>query len=99
MGDEYTEEERERMAKLEIRLENIELVVTRMDLKMDAWQANFVSKELLEEKLKLQNKEIERLQNELERLDNERKSYKSSLPLWAAAFIAAISLLVSLWRM
>lgn|ERR1700730_16270279 len=99
MENEYTETEIERMVKLETRLENIELLITRMDTKMDAWQADYVSKELLEEKLKSQSREIERLENELQRLESEKKSYKSSLPLWAAVFISAISLVVSFWRL
>lgn len=95
MANEYTDQER--MAKFETQLENIQLVVTRMDSKMDAWQANFVSKELLEEKLNTRDREIERLDGEFTRLDTEKASNKGALPLWAAAFISAIALIVSLW--
>lgn len=38
--------EAERMAKFETKLENVVLIVRKMEAKMDAWQANFVSKEL-----------------------------------------------------
>lgn len=95
MANEYTDPER--MAKFETQLENIQLVVTRMDSKMDAWQANFVSKELLEEKLKARDREIDRLDNEFKQLDTEKASHKNTLPLWAATIVAAISLIVSLW--
>lgn len=56
--------ESERMTKLETQLENLVAVVTRMDAKMDAWQANFVSKELLDEKLRARDERITRLENE-----------------------------------
>jgi len=82
--------ESERMTKLETQLENLVAVVTRMDAKMDAWQANFVSKELLDEKLRARDERITRL-------ENEKTSHKNSLPLWAAAIIAAISLIISIW--
>lgn len=89
--------EAERMAKFETQLENVVLIVTKMDAKMDAWQANFVSKELLEEKLKARDKEIDRLNNEFIRLENEKNSNKSTLPLWVGAFFTGINLIILLW--
>lgn len=83
--------EAERMAKFETKLENVVLIVTKMDAKMDAWQANFVSKELLEEKLKARNKEIDRLNNVFIRLENEKNSHKSTLPLWVGAFLRGLN--------
>lgn len=95
MGNEYTEAER--LMNLETRTENIEKLLTRMDKKMDTWQMNFVSKELLDEKLKARDREIDRLDSEFERLDNEKTTHKSALPLWVAAFFAGISLIISMW--
>lgn len=80
----------ERMTKFETQLENLVVVVTRMDAKMDAWQANFVSKELLEEKLKSRDEKIERL-------EQEKNSYKNNLPFWASVVLAAIAILISVW--
>jgi predicted RNase H-like nuclease (RuvC/YqgF family) len=82
--------EAERMTKFETQLENLLVVVSRMDAKMDTWQANFVSKELLEEKLKARDERINRL-------ESEKASHKNVLPLWAAAIVAAISLIISIW--
>jgi hypothetical protein len=80
----------ERMTKFETQLENLVVVVTRMDAKMDAWQANFVSKELLEEKLRSRDEKIERL-------EQEKSSYKNNLPFWVSAALAAIALIISIW--
>jgi hypothetical protein len=88
MANELTEAER--MTKYETQLENLVVVVTRMDAKMDAWQANFVSKELLDEKLRSRDEKIERL-------EQEKTSHKNTLPLWAAAVISAIALIFSVW--
>lgn len=75
----------ERMTKIETQMENVLQIVTKMDAKMDAWQASFVSKELLEEKLKY-------LYERLERLEEEKKSKKTLAPHWVATTLAAISL-------
>lgn len=83
MGNELSDAER--MTKFETQLENLVTVVTRMDAKMDAWQANFVSKELLEEKLKYVNERIERL-------EEDKASRKTLAPHWIATTLAAISL-------
>jgi len=88
MGTEYTDQER--MAKFETQVENLVVVVTRMDAKMDAWQANFVSKELLEEKLKSRDEKILRL-------ENTETTKTSTLPIWIGTFISAIALIVSIW--
>jgi anti-sigma-K factor RskA len=80
----------ERMTKFETQLENLVTVVTRMDAKMDAWQANFVSKELLAVELKARDKEIERL-------EQEKTSYKNNLPFWASVVLAAIAIFISIW--
>lgn len=82
MGNELTGAER--MTRFETQLENLVVVVTRMD----TWQVNFVSKELLDEKLRARDEKIERL-------ENEKTSHKNNLPLWIAA--AVISLIVSIW--
>lgn len=109
MGNEaYTDSER--MTKLETQLENVVLVVTRMDAKMDTWQQNFVSKELMEEKLRARDREIERLnieqqrmekekaqKEDIERLEREKSSYKNNLPFWVAVVISTISLVYSFW--
>lgn len=88
MGNEYTDTER--MTKLETQLENVVMVVTRMDAKMDTWQASFVSKELLEEKLKSRDEK-------LKQLEDSKSSYKNTLPLWVGAGFAALSLIISIW--
>jgi predicted RNase H-like nuclease (RuvC/YqgF family) len=95
MGNEYTEAER--LMNLETRTENIEKLLTRMDKKMDSWQTSFVSKELLDEKLKARDREIERLDKEFIRLDTEKASHKNNLPLWVAAIASAAALIVSMW--
>lgn len=103
MSSEQTDAER--MTKFETQMENVLAIVTKMDTKIDAWQANFVSKEMLDEKLKARDKEIDRLGTEqqrldeekaqkkdIERLEKEKTSFKSSLPMWIAVVISAINL-------
>lgn len=100
----------ERMTKIETQIENVVLIVTKMDAKMDTWQASFVSKELLEEKLRVRDKEIEQLRNEVRRLENEkaykddieriekeRTSFKNNLPFWITALLAAVATFISIW--
>lgn len=101
----------ERMAKFETQLENIALVVTRMDTKIDEWQKNFVTKELLQEKLKSSDKEIERLnqeliridkekaeKEELEKLEREKLSSKHNWPSWALVIVTLIVFLYDIYR-
>lgn len=88
MGSEMTDGEK--IAKFEAQLENLVVLVTKLDAKIDAWQSSFVSKELLDEMLKSRDEKIERL-------ENEKASHKGTLPLWAAAVISGIALIVSLW--
>lgn len=88
MANELTDAER--MTKFETQLENLVVVVTRMEAKMDTWQQNFVSKELLEEKLKSRDEKIERL-------EEAKSTNKHTLPLWVAAVIAGVSLVISIW--
>jgi exonuclease VII small subunit len=95
MANEMTDAER--MTKYETQMENLITVVTRMDTKIDAWQANFVSKELLEEKLKSRDEKIENLNKKFGDLNTEKTTSKNNLPLWAAAIIAAVALIISLW--
>lgn len=65
--------------------ENFNKHLNQMYAQMDAWQANFVSKELLEEKLKYQNERIDRL-------EEDKASRKTLAPHWIATTLAAISL-------
>lgn len=95
MANELTEAER--MTKFETQLENLMVLVTKVDTKMDAWQANFVSKELLEEKLKSRDEKIENLSKKFGDLNTEKYSNKNNMPLWIAAIIAGIALIISLW--
>lgn len=95
MGNEYSDAER--LMNLETRTENIEKLLTRMDKKMDGWQMNFVSKELLDEKLKARDREIERLNEEFQRLDTEKASHKSIVPSWGLVIVSAIALIYSFW--
>lgn len=108
MGNELTDAER--MTKFETQLENVVMVVTRMETKMEAWQANFVSKELLEEKLKVRDRENERLgqeiqrlerekaeKDDIERLEKDKSSFKTNLPFWFTVVLEAITLIYALW--
>jgi hypothetical protein len=95
MPNELTEAER--VMKIETQVENLVSVVTRMDAKMDAWQANFVSKELLAVELKARDKEITSLNKKFDDITAEKTTSKNITPLWAAAIIAAVALIISLW--
>lgn len=109
MANEVTDAER--MAKFETQLENIALVVNRMDTKIDEWQKNFVTKELLQEKLKSSDKEMERLNHELQRLDKEKAekeeleklerdktNAKHNWPSWALVIVTLIVFLYDIYR-
>jgi C4-type Zn-finger protein len=80
----------ERLTRQETRLETIEGVVTRLETKIDAWQTNFVSRELLEEKL-------ERRDERIERLEEDKSTDRHLFPVWVSAAISLAALLVALW--
>lgn len=80
----------ERLTKLETELESMKVVLLRMETKMDAWQSNFVSKELLDEKLKSRD-------DRMTRIELEKTSFKNNLPFWVAAVLAAISTIITIW--
>ncbi|NRD80263.1 hypothetical protein HPT25_23355 [Bacillus sp. BRMEA1] len=88
MANEMTEAER--MTRHETKLETIEMVLMRLEAKVDTWQANFVSKELLDEKLRSRDEKIERL-------EEEKSTNKHTLPLWAAVVLSGVAILISLW--
>lgn len=90
MGNEYSEAERERIVVHGAKLETIEMVLMRLEAKVDAWQANFVSKEMLEEKLKARDERINRI-------ENEKVTHKNNMPAWVAAAVAIVSLIISFW--
>lgn len=93
MGNEYSDSERDRIVIHDTKLENIEMVILRLEAKVDAWQTNFVSKELLEEKLKFRDKRIEQI-------EIEKDSQKNRTPHWFSVAISGLALFVtilSLW--
>lgn len=85
---EYTDPER--LTKLETEMESMKTVLLRVEAKMDAWQQNFVSKEVLNDKLKLRDDRIERL-------EQEKTSYKNNLPFWFSVFISAAAFFYAIW--
>lgn len=87
----------ERLTKLETELESMKVVLLRMEAKMDAWQMNFVSKELLDEKLKTRDEKAKAQDEKIKRLETERTSYKNNLPYWVAVIISTIALIYSFW--
>lgn len=80
----------ERLTKLETELESMKVVLLRMETKMDAWQMNFVTKELLDEKLRSRD-------DRMTRIEAEKTSFKNNLPFWVTAVLAALSTIIAIW--
>jgi exonuclease VII small subunit len=83
-----TPTEAERLTRLETRLETIEEAIMKLDMKLDAWQSHFVSKEMLEDKLRLRDER-------LDRLEREKATHKNVLPMWVAVGISLVSVVLS----
>lgn len=77
----------ERLTRLETELESMKIVLLRMETKMDTWQLNFASKELLQVELKSRDEKIERL-------ETDKTTNKNILPLW---FAVIVSIAVAIW--
>lgn len=78
----------ERLTKVETRLENIEVAVTRMEEKLDKWHGNYISRMELNEMLRARDER-------LERIEKERLLNKQLYPGWINLLIAFAALLVA----
>ncbi|KZE79655.1 hypothetical protein [Paenibacillus elgii] len=78
----------ERLTKVETRLENIEVAVTRMEEKLDKWHGNYISRVEMNELLRSRDERIERI-------EQERLANKQLYPGWINILIAFAALLVA----
>ncbi|SCW62043.1 hypothetical protein SAMN04487970_102123 [Paenibacillus tianmuensis] len=78
----------ERLMKVETRLENIEVAVTRMEEKLDKWHGNYISRVEINEMLRARDER-------LERIEKERLANKQLYPGWISSLIAFAALLVA----
>lgn len=87
----------ERLTKLETQIESLLQLVIRLEAKLDARESNFVSKEILNEKLRLQENRIDNLQNEIKKVQNEKQASKQILPQWVATVASYGALILALY--
>ncbi|UUZ82364.1 hypothetical protein LJK88_49645 [Paenibacillus sp. P26] len=80
--------EGERLIKVETRLENIEVAVTRMEEKLDKWHDSYVTRIEVTEMLRARDEKIARL-------EKEKMAEKQSYPSWLNVIIAIAALLVA----
>ncbi|MCZ8514524.1 hypothetical protein O9H85_19275 [Paenibacillus filicis] len=80
--------EGERLIKVETRLENIEVALTRLEEKLDKWHGNYVTRIEVAEMLRARDERIAWL-------EKERMASKQAYPSWINILIAFAALIVT----
>lgn len=90
----------ERIVTHEAKLEAIELAITRMEAKLDAWVTNFVPRNELSEMFRSRDKEIELLKQDHKELvikiESDKANNKNLWPVWAGVVISFASCVIAL---
>lgn len=94
MGNDISDAER--LAKLETKLGTIEVVLARLEAKLDKKEDGYMTKDVLDEKLKLRDEKIEGLANRIHDLLEGQKTNKQLMPAWVQTVIAAAAVLVAM---
>jgi dynactin complex subunit len=91
MGNELSDTEQRLIVletKLELLTENVTNAILRLEKKLDEYSRNYVTRDVLEEKLKSMGKEIETLKE-------EKKTNKQLVPAWGQTIMAVAAVVVA----
>lgn len=86
----------ERMATLEADLNQIKLLLTKLDSKFDNLSVAYVPRAEIDEKFKSRDEKINILQNEVTTMKVERQQNKALAPAWIGVIVAIAALIVPL---
>lgn len=93
MGSELSTEER--LTRLETKLENIENFLIRLEAKMDAREQHYVTREVMDEKLKRLEDKCETLQKALNQISLDKQTNKTIFPSWISNVVGLGALIVA----
>ncbi|MNK77586.1 hypothetical protein D3C87_971920 [compost metagenome] len=82
--------------KFEMLTENLTNAISRLEKKLDQREESYVTKEVLDEKLKQRDEKIVGLQNAIIDLRESKKETRSLLPNWAGVILTLGSLIIAL---
>lgn len=88
MGNELTDGER--LIQLETEVRTLIGAVLRMEAKLDAQGANYVTKDVMAEMLRSRDERIARL-------ETEAQQRQTNWPAWVAALAAVAALIIAAW--
>ena len=88
--------ELERLARLETRLDSLESHILRMDAKLDIWNTQYPTRIEIEEKFKNRDDNLKAMWHEVNELKDMHKQNKATLPMWVAITLSAIGLIVNI---
>lgn len=94
MGNELSTEER--LTRLETKLENIENFLFRLEAKMDAREQHYVTREVMDEKLKRLEDKCEILQKALNQISLDKQTNKTIFPSWIGNVIGLGGVIVAI---
>jgi hypothetical protein len=88
--------ELERLARLETRLDSLEQHILRMDAKLDIWNTQYPTRIEIEEKFKNRDDNLKAIWYEIDEIKENNKSNKAAFPMWTAIILSAIGLIVNI---
>lgn len=89
MGNEQLTES-ERLIRLETELIAVKDAVFRLEKMLLMREEFYWTKEVIENKFQMRDKEIESLRKEIDSIRDEKKTHKNILPLWLALIPSVI---------
>jgi hypothetical protein len=92
----YVDNELERLARLETRLDSLESHILRMDAKLDIWNTQYPTRIEIEEKFKNRDDNLKAVWYEIDEIKENNKSNKTTFPMWTAIILSAIGLIVNI---
>ena len=88
--------ELERLARLETRLDSLESHILRMDAKLDIWNTQYPTRIEIEEKFKNRDDNLKAIWYEIDEIKENSKSNKAMFPMWTAIILSAIGLIINI---
>jgi hypothetical protein len=92
--DSKSQDNVERLARLEVKMENVEEYLYKIDAKLDAWTMNFPNRAEIEEKFKQRDMAIESLWDEFKFLEENVREKRRLTPAWIATIISMVGLII-----
>ncbi len=83
--------------KFEMLAETLTNAILRLEKKLDELSQNYITKESLESKLEIRDREISALKREVEVIKEDKKTNKQLFPAWGQTILALVAVFVSVY--